>query len=75
MQPCSGEGCHVTPAAVLPPAGSGKVQPRPNVLRLMDEARGEGLKVAVASAGTKEAVTLVVETLLGADRYEVRDPT
>lgn len=51
------------------------MKPRPNVLRLMDEARGEGLKVAVASAGTKEAVTLVVETLLGADRYEVRDPS
>jgi phosphoserine phosphatase len=50
------------------------VKPRPNVLRLMDEARAEGLKVAVASAGTKEAVTLVVETLLGADRYEVCDP-
>ena len=41
----------------------------------MDEAWGEGLKLAVASAGTKEAVALVVETLLGADRYEVRDPT
>jgi hypothetical protein len=49
------------------------VKPRPNVLRLMDEARAEGLKVAVASAGTKEAVTLVVQQLLGADRYEVCD--
>lgn len=53
-------------------AGSGKVKPRPGVLRLMDEARGEGLKLAVCSAATKSSVIFVVEQLLGADRYRVR---
>ena len=37
----------------------------------MDEARGEGLKLAVCSAATKSSVIFVVEQLLGADRYKV----
>ncbi len=46
--------------------------PRPGVLRLMDEARAAGLKVAVASAATKSAVAFVVENLLTLERFQVR---
>jgi hypothetical protein len=59
------------PAVVVQCTGSGKVKPRPNVLRLMDEARGEGLKVAVCSAATKSSCIFVVEKMLGLDRYKV----
>lgn len=44
------------------------------MLRLMDEARGEGLKLAVCSAATKSSVVFVVEQLLGVERYRVRIP-
>jgi hypothetical protein len=61
---------HVS-SMVLQHTGSGKVKPRPNVLRLMDEARDEGLKVAVCSAATKSSCIFVVEQMLGPDRYRV----
>lgn len=47
------------------------MKPRPNILRLMDAARDENLKVAVCSAATKSSVIFVVEQLLGANRYRV----
>ena len=46
--------------------------PRPGVLRLVDEARDAGLKVAVCSAATKSSVIHVVKSLFGEARYEVR---
>ena len=52
-------------------AASGKVHPRPGVIRLMDEARAAGLKLAVCSAATKSSVIFVIEQLLGVDRYRV----
>ena len=52
-------------------AGSGSVEPRPGVIRLYEEAREAGLKVAVCSAATKSSVILVLENLLGPERFEV----
>lgn len=46
-------------------------EPRPGVLRLVDEARDAGLKVAVCSAATKSSVIHVVKSLFGEARYEV----
>ena len=51
--------------------GSGSVEPRPGVIRLYEEAREAGLKVAVCSAATKSSVILVLENLLGPERFEV----
>ena len=52
--------------------GAGKdAEPRPGVLRLVDEAREAGLKVAVCSAATKSSVIHVVKSLFGEARYEV----
>jgi hypothetical protein len=53
--------------------GSGEVVPRPGVLRLMDEARALGLKVAVCSAATKGSVIFTLESLLGKDRFAALD--
>lgn len=54
------------------PTGAGKdAEPRPGVLRLVDEARDAGLKVAVCSAATKSSVIHVVKSLFGEARYEV----
>jgi len=47
------------------------VEPRPGVIRLYEEAREAGLKVAVCSAATKSSVILVLENLLGPERFEV----
>lgn len=44
---------------------------RPGVMRLMDEARDAGIKVAVCSAATKSSVVHVVKSLLGDERFEV----
>ncbi len=52
-------------------AGSGSVEPRPGVIRLYEEAREAGLKVAVCSAATKSSVILVLENLLGPERFKV----
>lgn len=52
---------------------SGKVPPRPGVVRLMDEARAAGLKVAVCSAATKSSVEVTLKALIGKDRFETLD--
>ncbi len=52
---------------------SGQVETRPGVLRLMDEARAAGLKVAVCSAATKSAAVATVSGLLGPKRYAELD--
>lgn len=53
-------------------AGSGDVPTRPGVIRLMDEAYAAGIKVAVCSASNKGSVILVLENLLGIDRFKAR---
>ena len=52
---------------------SGQVETRPGVLRLMDEARAAGLKVAVCSAATKSAAVTTVSSLLGPQRWAALD--
>jgi hypothetical protein len=53
---------------------SGEVPAREGVLRLMDEARAEGLLVGVCSAATKSSAICVLESLLGKERFEVVSP-
>ncbi|KAK9915344.1 hypothetical protein WJX75_007896 [Coccomyxa subellipsoidea] len=52
---------------------SGEVPAREGVLRLMDEARAEGLLVGVCSAATKSSAICVLESLLGKERFESLD--
>ncbi|KAF5480872.1 hypothetical protein F2P56_001581 [Juglans regia] len=52
---------------------SGTVEPRPGVLRLMDEARAAGRKLAVCSAATKSSVILCLESLIGIERFQSLD--
>ncbi|KAL2343078.1 hypothetical protein Fmac_004363 [Flemingia macrophylla] len=52
---------------------SGTVKPRPGVLRLMDEARDAGKKLAVCSAATKSSVILCLENLIGLERFQSLD--
>ena len=52
---------------------SGQVETRPGVLRLMDEARAAGIKVAVCSAATKSAAVTTVSSLLGKQRWDALD--
>ncbi|XP_010025428.2 haloacid dehalogenase-like hydrolase domain-containing protein At4g39970 [Eucalyptus grandis] len=52
---------------------SGTVKPRPGVLRLMDEAKAAGKKLAVCSAATKSSVILCLENLIGMDRFQGLD--
>ncbi|CAN4126715.1 unnamed protein product [Withania somnifera] len=52
---------------------SGTVKPRPGVLRLMDEAKASGRKLAVCSAATKSSVILCLENLIGLDRFHGLD--
>ncbi|KMT08762.1 hypothetical protein BVRB_6g134860 [Beta vulgaris subsp. vulgaris] len=52
---------------------SGSVPPRPGVLRLMDEAKASGKKLAVCSAATKSSVILTLESLIGLDRFQGLD--
>lgn len=52
---------------------SGTVSPRPGVLRLMDEAKSAGRKLAVCSAATKSSVILCLENLIGNDRFQNLD--
>lgn len=49
---------------------SGTVEARPGVLRLMDEARDAGKKLAVCSAATKSSVILCLENLIGIERFQ-----
>ncbi|KAL5705206.1 hypothetical protein ACHQM5_023542 [Ranunculus cassubicifolius] len=48
---------------------SGSVEPRPGVLRLMDEAKAAGIKLAVCSAATKSSVIMCLESLIGMERF------
>lgn len=52
---------------------SGTVEPRPGVLRLMDEAKAAGKKLAVCSAATKSSVILCLENLIGMERFQGLD--
>ncbi|XVE86804.1 hypothetical protein DITRI_Ditri18aG0063700 [Diplodiscus trichospermus] len=52
---------------------SGTVEPRPGVLRLMDEAKAAGKKLAVCSAATKSSVILCLENLIGMERFKGLD--
>ncbi|KAG6399760.1 hypothetical protein SASPL_141244 [Salvia splendens] len=52
---------------------SGTVEPRPGVLRLMDEAKASGRKLAVCSAATKSSVVLCLENLIGLERFQGLD--
>ncbi|KVH94771.1 HAD-like domain-containing protein [Cynara cardunculus var. scolymus] len=52
---------------------SGSVEPRPGVLRLMDEAKASGKKLAVCSAATKSSVVLCLENLIGIERFQSLD--
>ncbi|KAK9162762.1 hypothetical protein Syun_003664 [Stephania yunnanensis] len=52
---------------------SGTVEPRPGVLKLMDEARAAGIKLAVCSAATKSSVVLCLENLIGFERFQGLD--
>ncbi|CAA2984816.1 haloacid dehalogenase-like hydrolase domain-containing At4g39970 [Olea europaea subsp. europaea] len=52
---------------------SGTVEPRPGVLRLMDEAKAAGTKLAVCSAATKSSVILCLENLIGMERFQGLD--
>ncbi|XP_043713604.1 haloacid dehalogenase-like hydrolase domain-containing protein At4g39970 isoform X2 [Telopea speciosissima] len=52
---------------------SGTVEPRPGVIRLMDEAKAAGIKLAVCSAATKGSVILCLENLIGIDRFNGLD--
>ncbi|XXG61192.1 hypothetical protein AAC387_Pa04g2907 [Persea americana] len=52
---------------------SGSVKPRPGVLRLMDEAKAAGIKLAVCSAATKSSVILCLENLIGLERFHGLD--
>lgn len=52
---------------------SGTVEPRPGVLRLMDEAKAAGKLLAVCSAATKSSVILCLENLIGMERFSGLD--
>ncbi|TVU05437.1 hypothetical protein EJB05_48601, partial [Eragrostis curvula] len=52
---------------------SGTVEPRPGVLRLMDEVKGAGIKLAVCSAATKSSVIMCLESLIGLERFNGLD--
>ncbi|KAG7619047.1 Haloacid dehalogenase-like hydrolase domain-containing protein [Arabidopsis thaliana] len=52
---------------------SGSVEPRPGVIRLMDEAKAAGKKLAVCSAATKSSVILCLENLLDIERFQGLD--
>ncbi|KAK4394143.1 Haloacid dehalogenase-like hydrolase domain-containing protein [Sesamum angolense] len=49
------------------------VEPRPGVLRLMDEAKASGKLLAVCSAATKSSVILCLENLIGMERFKGLD--
>ncbi len=45
---------------------------RPGIMRIIDEARQAGVKVAVCSAATKSSVVHVVKSLLGEECFQVK---
>lgn len=48
-----------------------RVQPRPGVRRLLDEIAAEGVRVAVATTGSRRWVSLLLDRLFGIERFEV----
>lgn len=50
-----------------------EVEPRPGILKLMDDARASGTPVAVCSASTKAAVSFTLPALLGKERFDSLD--
>ncbi|PNT68322.1 hypothetical protein BRADI_3g38777v3 [Brachypodium distachyon] len=52
---------------------SGTVEPRPGVLRLMDEVKGAGIKLSVCSAAAKSSVVMCLENLIGLERFNGLD--
>ncbi|XP_010431980.1 PREDICTED: haloacid dehalogenase-like hydrolase domain-containing protein At4g39970 [Camelina sativa] len=52
---------------------SGSVEPRPGVIRLMDEAKAAGKKLAVCSAATKSSVIMCLENLIDIERFQGLD--
>lgn len=53
--------------------GDDEVEPRPGVLRLMDEARAAGLKVGVCSAKARSGAAFVLTSVLGEERFQGLD--
>ncbi|HEX6539023.1 MAG TPA: HAD-IA family hydrolase [Candidatus Dormibacteraeota bacterium] len=49
----------------------GVMQPRPGVRRFLDDLAAHGLRLAVATTGTKSGVLPLITGLFGADRFEV----
>jgi HAD superfamily hydrolase (TIGR01509 family) len=52
-------------------AQQGAMQPRPGVQRFLDELARDGLRLAVATTGTRSAVLPLLHRLFGEDRFEV----
>lgn len=52
-------------------AEEGLMQPRPGAQRFLDELTRDGLRLAVATTGTKDAVVPLLRGLFGDDRFEV----
>lgn len=65
--------CDKQRVSLCVPYRSGEVEPRPGVLKLMDDARAAGLKVAVCSAATKSSVVFTLKNLLGEQRFSSLD--
>ena len=49
----------------------GVMQPRPGVRRFLDDLARDGLRLAVATTGTKAGVVPLISGLFGSDRFEV----
>lgn len=49
----------------------GRVQPRPGVPELLDELATEGVRVSVATTGSRQWVAPLLDQLFGLDRFEV----
>ena len=48
----------------------GKVQPRPGVPELLDELAADGVRVSVATTGSRQWVAPLLDQLFGLDRFE-----
>ncbi|KAK9818786.1 hypothetical protein WJX74_008854 [Apatococcus lobatus] len=53
--------------------GSGDVQARPGIKRLVGEAMSVGLKVGVCTAATRSSAVVVLQSLLGRETFEALD--
>ena len=52
-------------------ARDGEIKARPGVLELLDELRDAGVRLAVATTGSREWVDPLLDRLFGIDRFEV----